>query len=353
MPDLSLRETIEQAMNPAATEETPADVPEDLKETGAEVAEAEPEKDEEAPEEAEEAEEVEEEGDDEEEAEEPVEARAEDIPKPPAALKGDLKAKWAELPPEVRNEFIRLEQTQAKGVQKIAEDANYGRSLKQVIQPYEAMLRAEGASPEKAVASLLNTAYQLRSASPAQKQVLFSNLARQYGVDVKGLAEGQPQIDPNISRLDQRLSQFEQQQMQQQHAQQQAQEGALMSGIEAFAHSPENEHFDSVQDAVVRLVQPFGPGEAITPEAVQERLRKAYDQACWAVPEIRQQILNKQRAKEEADRKAATKADVRKKKVAGSSLKGGTAKSSAGKISSDMSLREMIEAQVRGEAERI
>lgn len=338
MPDQekTLREQIEEAMNPPVEEAEPE-------------VEAEPEDEENDPEAADA---VEEEGEQEEEA---AEAAPEpDIPPPPTALKGDIKAKWQELPPEVRNEFVRLESTQAKGMQKIAEDANFGRSLKQVVQPYEAMLRAEGATAEKAVASLLNTAYQLRTAAPAQKQKLFSDLARQYGVDVKGLSseEAKP-IDPNVQYLQQEVNQLRQSQTQWQQAQQQAQESALMGGIEQFAADPQHEHFESVQDAVVRLIEPFSAGEAITPEAVQQRLQKAYDQACWAIPEIRQQILTKQRAEEEAERQKREKARLEAKKNAGASVTGRTAKSSAGKLSDDMSLRDIIAAQVNGTAQRI
>lgn len=354
MPDQekSLREQIEDAVNAEqkqvektqeeqAPEVVEDDQTEDVKEQ--EVVEAEQEEVEEA-EESDEAEEK-----------IPGKDEAKAIPPAPLALDTALKSKWAELPDEVRSEFIRLEKTQAKGMQKIAEDANFGKTLRQIVQPYEAMLRAEGATAEKAVASLLNTAYQLRTATPAQKQQLFFNMAAQYGVDVKGLASAKepPQVDPNVQYLQQKLSQLEQQTQQRQHSEQQAQESALMGGIEVFASDPEHEHFGAVQDAIVRLVEPFGPGEAITPETVQQRLKKAYDQACWAVPEIRQQILQKERAQEEANRKKQAKVQVEAKKAAGSSLKGSPAKSTAGKLNPDMGLREMLEQAVYGDGQRI
>lgn len=354
MPDQekSLREQIEDAMNTELKQVQEKQQEEVLEvvEDGvsevvekAEAVEGEPEQD----------------GETEEVEPEPAEAKEKEekpaVPLAPLALNDEIKSKWAELPNEVRDEFVRLEKTQAKGMQKIAEDANFGKSLRQVFQPYEAMLRAEGATPERAVQSLLNTAYQLRTAAPAQKQRLFADLAAQYGVDVKGLATGKepPQIDPNVQYLQQEIQNLKQQTQQRQHSEQQAQEGALMGGIEVFASDPAHEHFGAVQDAIVRLVEPFSAGEAITPEAVQQRLKKAYDQACWAVPEIRSQILAKERATEEANRKKQAKVQVEAKKAAGSSLKGSAAKSTAGKLNPDMGLREMLESAVYGDGQRI
>lgn len=234
-----------------------------------------------------------------------VEASKEQSPKPVSAFRApqswsaSAKAKFGELSPEIQQEVIKRERDFDKGLQQNAGLANFGRSLAEVISPYQAMLAAEGASPVEVVSDLMRTAYLLRTAPPQQKLQLFRQVAQQFGVDLNGLTTTEePYVDPHIAALQQRQQQLEQY-LQQQHlqAQQQSQQAQaqettrLSSEIEQFANDPAHVYFEEVRADMAALLK---AGRA-------RDLADAYEMAIWARPDIRSSLMQEQEAKRKAE----------------------------------------------------
>jgi len=71
---------------------------------------------------------------------------------PPAALNGDLKSRWQELPQDVREEFIRLEAAGKKGVESLKASQ---RELDQVLAPRREANRRYGHATDAAAVSHL------------------------------------------------------------------------------------------------------------------------------------------------------------------------------------------------------
>lgn len=225
-------------------------------------------------------------------------------PKPVAALKppqswgASAKVKFAELPPEIQQEVHKRERDFSIGLQKQGELANFGRSLAEVINPYQAMLAAEGASPITVVSDMMRTAYLLRTASPQQKAQLFRQVAQQFDVDLASLTAEEPYVDPQIAALQARQQQLEQYlqqqalQAQQQSQQAQAHETSrLTSEIDDFASDPAHPHFEEVRADMAALLK---AGRA-------QGLDDAYEMAIWARPDIRPSLLEQQEAKRKAE----------------------------------------------------
>lgn len=261
--------------------------------------------------------------------------------KPPQSLKGEIKAKWQEVPDFLKQEFIRLETTQAKGMSKIAQTAKFGEEVMSEVQPYLAMIQSEGSSPRAAIRSLLNTAYMLRTAAPAQKKQLFHNLAQQYGVD---LGQQTPvQVDPNLQYLLNRLNNLEQSQSGQLTAQTQAQEQEIQGEIQSFSSDPAHPYFEEVRADMAHLL--------MLPEGGPKDLKDAYDRACWANPQIRSLILSDQRKADEQKRKEELQKSIAGKKAAASSIKSDP--TGATPVPDGGSLRETISSLYYGNSKRI
>lgn len=240
--------------------------------------------------------------------------------KAPAALKPAIKAKWAELSTEVQQEFVRLESTQQKGMQKIAEDARFGQTLREVVSPHEATFKALGIDAPRAVDALLKADYTLRTAHPAQKAQFLLQLAKQYGADMSvfqpqaadGQTPQQPaQTDPAVVALWNRLQQIEQSQHQQQTERERIETEQAQSSIVAFANDPKNEFFEDVREDMAILIN---SGRAKT-------LQEAYDMATYANPDTRQAVLDRQFAERDAKRKADQAKAVETKRAAGVSVR--------------------------------
>ena len=218
----------------------------------------------------------------------------------PNTWKVEAKAKFAALDPEVQQEIMRREKDVARTLTLHDQDRTFGKSLRDVVSPYMPMINAEGASPEAAIQSLLNTAYKLRTASPQDKARLFAGLAQQYGVDLSSMQpQDQPYIDPTVAQLQQELQQIKGVFSQQQTQQQLAEKQQALQMVDQFKADPANPHFDQVRDQMGALMQAGLAGS----------IKEAYEKAVYMHPEVRQKVLSEQQA--EQQRKLIEEAKVK------------------------------------------
>jgi len=269
--------------------------------------------------------------------------------KPPQALAATIKAKWGELPPEIKNEFIRLEQSSAKGVVKLQEEARVGRDLMSEIEPYRALIQSAGGTPQTVVRSLLNTAAILRTGTPAQKQQAVVSIIQEYGVPM-----GQVPQQTAMHPLEAEVQQLKSMLLDQQQTRQQQEQGQLITVVNQFLEEadekgslkhPLDETLEPEFADEIQAVRARNPGMSH-----REVLEKAYERMSWKVPEIRQTLLERQQAETEAKRKEKAAQEVAKKQAAAVSVKGSAANTAP---SQPDSLRSLIESQVYGNSGRI
>lgn len=230
---------------------------------------------------------------------------------PPATWSASAKAIYATLPEVARKEIAKREADYSRGIQQHAEKAKIADTLMREIQPYEAMLRSEGSTPDRAIASLLRSAYVLRTASPQQKTELIMQIAQQYGADLSqfqgqqdtaGQQDSTLQMQQLVQQLVsphlQKIQQWEQQQQQARQTSEQQMEQEISSQIETFQHAtnedgtPKHLYFENVRPLMSAY---FANGQA-------KSLEQAYEMACWANPEVRAALLADQQRATEAQR---------------------------------------------------
>lgn len=278
---------------------------------------------------------------------------------PPATWSASAKAIYATLPEVARKEIVKREQDYSRGIQQHAEKAKIADTLMREIQPYEAMLRSEGSTPDRAIASLLRSAYVLRTASPQQKTELIMQIAQQYGADLSQFqgqrqpAEGQQdlsQVQQMVQQLVaphlQRIQSWEQQQTQAQQAQSMQMEQDIQSQIEAFQSAtnedgtPKHLYFENVRPLMSAY---FANGQATD-------LEQAYEMACWANPEVRAALLADQQRAAEAQRleEAKRKAQLARNASFGVTGQGGAGISGATQSSLRDELASQLDAAMGG-----
>jgi hypothetical protein len=259
--------------------------------------------------------------------------------KAPQSWSATEKAHWDKIPAEVQAVIARREEEAHRGITALGQDAALGKKLKDVINPYLPMIRAEGGTEEGAVRDLLQTAYTLRTGTPQQKAEVMQHVARLYGVDLSVAAQGAPQVNPEVQSLRQEIAQLRgylgnAEQQQHQHIQGQAQ-----AIIETFAADPKNEFYEQVKPLMAHLLV---GGQA-------KDMQEAYDMACHANPDVRSTILTRSQADAEAKRAAEAKAKADAKRKAAGSISG----SPAGTVSTtttanqNLSLRDELRQAMR------
>lgn len=229
------------------------------------------------------------------------------------------KAAYNSLPKDspLRAEIKKREADYQSGIEKYRKDADTGRSLMSEIQPYMAIINAEGGTPQAAIKSLLNTAYLLRTGSPQEKGQLVMRIAQEYGADISQFMGArtteQPQgfdpqaVAPVVNQLLQphlqRFEQFQNQLLTAQQRQEQEASQAANAEVETFRTAvaangqPEHPYFDDVRDWMAGFIQ---SGHART-------IKDAYDMACRAHPEVSKVIASEQMRSQEAQRLAEAK----------------------------------------------
>jgi hypothetical protein len=210
----------------------------------------------------------------------------------PPAWTPAAKEKWGALDPAVKNEIVRREREIEYGMSKATEVRRFGDSVMQEFAPYAQLLAKEGATPQGAIRSLLETVHTLRYGSPEHKHALFMSMAQQYGIDLDH------QIDPEKARLQWELDSRGIHDARAETEAQQALADDVQSELQAFIQTPGHEHYDTVRTAMAGLIQ----------TGVAQGLQDAYDRACWADPTVRaalQMAENARRVQEQGKNRNA------------------------------------------------
>lgn len=269
----------------------------------------------------------------------PVEAAPEvPVRKAPSSWKPEAQTAWTKAdkgepltPEEVRLLALEAERREGdfhKGVQEFKTHSERARAYDAAIAPYRDHLQTLGVDAPTAINALLNADKTLRTGDPATKAAYFAKLAQEYGIDIGQVQQPPPQ-DPQTAYLMQQLHSLEQRIRMGETAIEQQNRLAAEAEISAFAVG--KAYFPQVRDEMSDLLK---SGKART-------LEEAYDKAVWSNPDIRQTLIEQQRA--DAQRKAAEQAQAQRARTAAVSVKG-SSPSSGGASAPSGSLRDQLAA---------
>ena len=243
------------------------------------------------------------------------------LERPPTTWRTDAKLKWDKIDPTVRDEILKREEDIGRGIQHYKQQADYGASVQQTLQPYMPMITAAGSTPQQTIGSMLDTFYRLKTADPQQKSHLLMQVAQQHGADMSvfqnGIDPKQAEMQSNLQPLQNQIAQMQQQLSQRDAQAQQFEIAQAQTDINAFRNAKDETtnkakypHFDIVREQMADLIESKErAGQSIT-------LDVAYENAIWQTPEIRQQLLSEQTNNSEAVRQQTVKAKTNKAKNA-------------------------------------
>jgi phosphosulfolactate synthase (CoM biosynthesis protein A) len=236
------------------------------------------------------------------------------VPKaePPKTWRAEALAEWDKLPPTVQAEVLKREEDMFKGIEGYKQDAFYGKSMKNVMDPYTPILQQYGVDPVAQVQSLMHTNHVLLKGTNEEKLNVFRQVAKDYNVDLTALGGEAPYVDPEVAALRQQLHAVQSTQQQFTQQQQKAQRDELEAKVTAFAADPARVHFEEVANDMAALLK----------SGVSKTMEEAYDKAVWANPvtrakeQSRLQTETAAKAKKDAEDRAeaarkATSANVR------------------------------------------
>jgi hypothetical protein len=256
--------------------------------------------------------------------------------KAPQSWKPQAREAFAKAPPEVQQEVMRRESEIARALNETADARKTVEQVRQTLQPYEAIARANGMDAMQYAGSVMQTAAVLHMGSQQQKDALIARLIGMYGASVDGInahLQGQaPQAQAAPQQAPQDVSALVQQEFQ--RVAQEAQQQRAASAWEEF-QATEPEFLEQVKPAMREILHLAGQqGRNMT-------YQQAYDRACKLDEEV-SAVLDQRKSADAARAQAPT---VQRAKVAGSSIKA-TPAATAIRPAGPRSLRETIEEAV-------
>jgi len=221
----------------------------------------------------------------------------------PKTWKADEAAVWANIPPAAKAAIARREEDMFRGIEQHKATAQFGNTVQKTLEPYMPILKAHGIDPVQNIGNLMQAHYLLATGTPAQKQQMFEQLAKDYNINLAPAVDDPyaAPVDPRMAAMEQELQQLRSGQAQQQQQAFQQTKVQTEGAVNAFAADPANAHFEEVAE---EMAQMLSVDKALT-------LEKAYERAVWSNPvtrakEIARQDAEKQtKAREEASTKLA------------------------------------------------
>ena len=223
----------------------------------------------------------------------------------PKTWRPEATAKWEATPPEVQAEILKREDDMFRGLETYKNDANIGKGVKSVLEPYLPVLKQHNIDPLVQISGLMRAHYALVTGSPEEKQAMFTKLASDYGIQTD-LGEA-PYVDPQVASLRQELQTLKSTVQGREAQEAERSRNSLAAEINTFASDPAHAYFDEVANDIAGLLR---SGSA-------KDLAEAYEKAVWANPTTRakEQARLTAEALANAQKAAQGKAQAAKKAV--------------------------------------
>lgn len=246
------------------------------------------------------------------------------------------KGKWAALDPILKREFKKYERDQGENGRKLHEEMSRIKpeydEISRAFAPYRDTFARRGMSPAQVTHQLLALANQADTDPVGfiKEQMRMRGITAEHLADGPGQSEGDPKIRELETEL-KRVQSYIQNTQEQSNQQTQHQVKTTVLSFQNAANedgSPKHPHFDRVRTKMGALMS---ADDDLSIEA-------AYEQACYADPEIRKAVL----AETQAEAERVRLANLKRSQNAGKSTLGGTAGRSSGGLPAGSSIRAQL-----------
>ena len=227
----------------------------------------------------------------------------------PASVKPEHAEDWKQTPRSIREEFKRREAEQYAFMEQTKHQRAALQQIQEAVQPYQALLQAEGGSVPTALRNYLQAATLMRQGSPLAKAQWIAKLTRtftsqehlglldqaiaaEYGVNgaqpptQEPAAYNAPRQEFRDPRVDELLAN---QQRQQQMEWQQGYESAQQD-YQQWTAEKQPEFLPWVRNKMATLL------ETAARDNEELGFEEAYDAACRTHPEVRKILLQREEA---------------------------------------------------------
>ena len=250
---------------------------------------------------------------------EPTEPAAPTI-RPPASWSATAKAQFNALDPVIQQEVLRREKDIEAGKAQWDSKAAQFNKFEAIVGPRREKLALAGVDEYTAVQQLF-AAQDFLERSPLEG---IRYLANQYGVGHLFAAQQQGQspqpqgIETVLQPFQQEIQSLKQTVEALKAAPVEARQREAEQVIAAFMEDPAHAYAPNLEQKMGALIQ-TGQAQGAT---MTEKLKNAYEMACWADPEVRQTLIKEQETARQAKLTQDTRARADKARALSGSVNG-------------------------------
>ncbi len=212
---------------------------------------------------------------------------ASDVPK---TWPKEMHEHWAKTPPEVQEYWQTREKQMLDGLAEYKGSSEFGRSLKDVIAPFEATIQSYGLDAPTAVQHLMQANHMLTSGTTESRQAAYKQLGEDLGLTQAPADPNAVAPSPEMTALQNDMNQLKSTMSQREQAALSVRREQAATEISDFASDPAHPYFDEVADDVLLLINSGAS------------LEDAYEKSVWGNPITRQKELDRVQA-ETAEKK--------------------------------------------------
>ncbi len=264
---------------------------------------------------------------------------------PPSSWKKDHWSSWDKIAtenPQLAEYLNQREGEFAKGVSTYKQEYENVKPLADAIQPLMPTLQQYGIQPAQWITAMGNAHHQLVFGSPQQKLQMFAKLAKDYQVPLQALYDSQAQQQ---FLMQQQIAPPQPQQDVRALVQEQFVEMSAKTDLQQFQEAkdaggnPLYPHYNTVRNTMAQLLE----------ANLAQDLKSAYDKALRMHDDIWQSEQAKTQA---AAQKAAQEAQAKQVKQAkAAAVSPRTATPGAGAVQATKGIRSAVEAAIEAHAE--
>jgi hypothetical protein len=183
--------------------------------------------------------------------------------------------------PDVKAQILHREKQMLEGLSQYKEHNEFGRTIKDVVKPYENYLQTQGVDAVKAVQYLLSAQYRLSTGDQQTKITMLRDLAKGIGLDFDKISGQTAQTTQNseFDPLWNEIKGLKSQLTARQEAETEQVRQKVAQDVGAFADDPKHAYFDEVADDLAKFIK------------IGDSLEVAYEKAVWANPVTRAKEL--------------------------------------------------------------
>lgn len=124
----------------------------------------------------------------------------------PSSWKKDYQPDWEKVDPRVRGYINEREQQMLDGLKQYKDFHGVGKTVADIVKPYEPMLKQLGIDAPKAISYLLAAHSRLTHGDEAARRAAYEELGRSLGFAQQ---VAQAQVDPALQQIMERQTQLE------------------------------------------------------------------------------------------------------------------------------------------------